>query len=100
MSTPNIRSTPYLVALEPGAGHGRRIPLTQDHLVVGRAATSDLRLDDEHVGRTHAAFRQQGGHLWVQDLGSSGGTSVNGQKVTGPHELPGDVVSFPARAVD
>lgn len=95
MSTPNIRSTPYLVALEPGAGHGRRIPLTQDHLVVGRAATSDLRLDDEHVSRTHAALRQQGGHVWVQDLGSSGGTFVNGQKVTGPHELrPGDVVSF------
>jgi FHA domain len=95
MSTPNIRSTPYLVALEPGAGHGRRIPLTQDHLVVGRAATSDLRLDDEHVSRTHAAFRQQGGRVWVQDLGSSGGTFVNGQKVTGPHELrPGDVVSF------
>jgi hypothetical protein len=95
MSTPNTRSMPYLVALEPGTGDARRIPLTQDHLVVGRAAGSDVRLDDEHVSRTHAILRYEDGRVWVQDLGSSGGTFVNGQAVTGPHELfPGDVVSF------
>jgi FHA domain len=95
MSTPKTQSTPYLVALESGAGDGHRIPLSQDHLVVGRATGSDVRLDDEHVSRTHAILRQEDGRVWVQDLGSSGGTFVNGQSVTGPHELfPGDVVSF------
>jgi hypothetical protein len=64
-------------------------------LVVGRGPTSDVRLDDVHVSRTHAALRKRGGRVWVQDLGSSGGTFVNGQAVTGSHELhPGDVVSF------
>jgi hypothetical protein len=93
MTIPNAPRTPYLVALESGSD--RPIPLTRDHLVVGRATTSGLRLDDEHVSRTHAVLRQQGGRVWVQDLGSSGGTFVNGQAVTGPHELhPGDVVSF------
>jgi hypothetical protein len=95
MSTPNTRSTPYLVALEPCTGYAQRIPLTQEQLVVGRATGSDVRLDDEHVSRTHAILRYEDGRVWVQDLGSSGGTFVNGQAVTGPHELfPGDVVSF------
>jgi hypothetical protein len=95
MTTPTTGRTPYLVALGPGGGQGRRIPLTEDHLVVGRATGSDIRLDDEHVSRTHAILRHEDGRVWVQDLGSSGGTFVNGQAVSGPHELfPGDVVSF------
>jgi hypothetical protein len=95
MTTSQTPKTPYLVTLDSGTGQARRIPLTREHLVVGRATTSDIRFDDEHVSRTHASLRQKGGRVWVQDLGSSGGTFVNGQPVTAAQELiSGDVVSF------
>lgn len=95
MTTPHTAGTPYLVALDPGPGKGRLIPLTRDRLVVGRAMTSDVRFDDAHVSRTHAELRREAGHVWVQDLGSSAGTRVNGHVLSAAVELkPGDVLSF------
>jgi len=54
-----------------------------------------VRLDDPHVSRTHAALRRQGQTLYVQDLGSSGGTLVNGIPANAARELrSGDVITF------
>jgi FHA domain len=85
---------PHLVVLAPDAISGRRIELPKDYLVVGREPTCDVRLDDPHVSRTHAALQRRGSAVYVQDLGSSGGTFVNGSPVTMTELLPGDVVAF------
>ena len=87
-------AVPHLVVLAPDAISGRRIELSKDYLVVGREPTCDVRLDDPHVSRTHAALRRRGSAVYVQDLGSSGGTFVNGNPVTMTELLPGDVVTF------
>jgi hypothetical protein len=87
-------AVPHLVVLAPDAISGRRIELSKDYLVVGREPTCDVRLDDPHVSRTHAALRRRGSAVYVQDLGSSGGTFVNGNPVTMTELLPGDVVAF------
>jgi len=95
MKQPQTTGARYLVALNRGSEQTRRIPLTKEHLVVGRAPTSDVRFDDANVSRTHAALWQGGGVVYVQDLGSSGGTFVNGVPVTAPRQLrSGDVVAF------
>jgi Inner membrane component of T3SS, cytoplasmic domain len=87
--------TPYLTVLTPGSSQGVRVTLNKEHLVVGRAPTCDLCLDDVHVSRTHAALIQRDGTTLVQDLGSSCGTFVNGARVTSLRVLhPGDVVAF------
>ena len=87
-------AVPHLVVLAPDAISGRRIELSKDYLVVGREPTCDVRLDDPHVSRTHAALQRRGSAVYVQDLGSSGGTFVNGNPVTMTELLPGDVVAF------
>lgn len=88
---------PFLQVVHPGALCGQRMILSRDRVVVGRGPTSDMRLDEPHVSRTHAALQRQGIEVFVQDLGSSGGTKVNGVRIADSHRLkPGDVVSLGA----
>jgi len=48
--------------------------------IVGRSSTADIRIPAkyEQVSRHHAAMWWENGRCWVNDLGSSGGTHVNG----------------------
>ena len=86
---------PHLVVLAPDSDRGRRIPLDRDYLVVGREPTCDVRFDDPRVSRTHATLRRRGNAVYVEDLGSSGGTLVNGVATTAVRKLrAGDVLAF------
>lgn len=89
---------PMLVVTTEGPLHGRVLVLEAaegDGLVLGRREHSDLVLDDPHVSRTHAAIRKVAGAILIEDLGSTGGTYVNGEQITGTHALRhGDVVRF------
>jgi FHA domain len=90
---------PHLVVLKPGSDRGRRIPLDRDYLVVGREQACDVRFDDPSVSRTHAALQRRGNMVYVEDLGSSAGTFVNGVATTAARELHfGDVLAFAAVA--
>jgi hypothetical protein len=86
---------PHLVVLAPESDHGRRILLDRDYLLVGREPACDVRFDDPHVSRTHAALRRRGNAVYVEDLGSFGGTFVNGAAANAGRELhDGDVLTF------
>jgi len=86
---------PHLTIVSPAAYGGRRFYLSGDDLVIGRDPASGLRIDDPHISWIHAVLRQRGEAVYVQDLGSSSGTYVNGQAVTAARELqPGDIVAF------
>jgi hypothetical protein len=62
---------------------GRRI-------LVGRAPSADLRLDDPRVSRLHARIEMRDDGVYVEDLGSRNGTAVDGTTVTGPRRLEVD----------
>jgi pSer/pThr/pTyr-binding forkhead associated (FHA) protein len=51
-------------------------------LTVGRAATSDIVLDEPFVSSTHARLFLRGQFYVVEDLGSTNGTFVNDKPVT------------------
>jgi len=64
-------------------------------LTVGRAETNQLVLTKGHPSRQHARIWEEGGSLWVEDLGSANGTFVNEQELTEKRALVlGDVVKF------
>src|SRR5947209_12047951 len=62
---------------------GRRI-------LVGRAPSADLRLDDPRVSRLHARIEMRDDGVYVEDLGSRNGTAVDGEAVTEPRRLEVD----------
>ena len=94
MTTHPSTAVPRLVVLAPESFRGRQIELVADYTTVGREPTCDVRLDDPHVSRTHAALQRRDGAVYVQDLGSSGGTFVNGNPARGTELRQGDVVTF------
>jgi hypothetical protein len=72
----------------------RTIPLTRQGLTIGRRPDMTLVLEDAHVSRVHAQIRLVQGRYMIFDLDSSGGTYVNGQRVTQCLLHPGDVISL------
>lgn len=74
---------------------GETILLDQPRGTVGRREDNAYVVTDPHVSRVHAQFDVRGGRVFVADLGSSGGTMVNGEAVEGQRALEhGDEVSF------
>lgn len=77
--------------------HGRRhFPLDRALINVGRRLDNQLILDDPHVSRTHAQIRARDGRFTVFDLGSTGGTLVNGHRIHQHILRPGDVITIAA----
>jgi pSer/pThr/pTyr-binding forkhead associated (FHA) protein len=78
-----------------GKSRGANLEVERE-LLIGRAAPDERgRLgDDPELSRAHArAARSADGALEIQDLGSSNGTFVNGERIEETRELrPGDVV--------
>ena len=63
-------------------------------LTVGRALSSDVPLLDPTVSRRHASLIADESGIELNDLGSSNGTFVNGQRVEHARISPGDVLTF------
>jgi pSer/pThr/pTyr-binding forkhead associated (FHA) protein len=55
---------------------------------IGRSAASDIVLkSDDYASGSHAQLTRHGGLLYVEDLGSTNGTFVNGRKTVGATPL-------------
>jgi pSer/pThr/pTyr-binding forkhead associated (FHA) protein len=78
------------------AGPGRREASTVElnkAVVVGRDADTDVPLDgDEFASARHARIEPRSDGIWVEDLGSTNGTFVNGKRITAERLTTGDVV--------
>jgi pSer/pThr/pTyr-binding forkhead associated (FHA) protein len=62
---------------------------------VGRDSGNDIVLDDEQVSARHARIWCTGEEFWVEDLESTNGTYVNGQRIGGATRLQaGDLLKL------
>ena len=56
-------------------------------VIVGRSPGADIVVGAGYVSGRHARFQLMGQNLFVEDLGSTNGTGVNGQPITEPTAL-------------
>lgn len=70
-----------------GKQHGTLIPLESKKFLVGREQDCQLRPTSESVSRHHCVFSIDEYGVRLRDLGSTNGTYVNGQRLTGPVNL-------------
>ena len=72
----------------------RFYPLVKAVVSIGRRLENDLVIDDPRVSRNHAQLRAVDGHFVLVDLGSTGGTFVNGNRVSETIMYPNDTISL------
>jgi diguanylate cyclase (GGDEF)-like protein len=81
-----VTKRPLVVVLQ-GNSIGQTIKLDKEHTIIGRGSQADLVLRDEIASRQHAeimrqCLEQNCSEYYLNDLGSTNGTFLNGTKVT------------------
>ncbi len=74
---------------------GRRCPLREATVVLGRSRDCDIHVADPNVSRRHAEVRPDGnGAYTLVDLGSTNGTELNGKRVSHARLSEGDTITI------
>ena len=85
----------HQLIMRSGPTPGAAFMLEGDQITIGRDSANAITINDAEISRRHARLTYQGGKYILEDLGSTNGTFVNGQRLAGPRVLkPGEVVSF------
>jgi hypothetical protein len=81
-----------IVERAPGHTPGMEYDIAEG-AVMGRGDQAEIRLEDPFASSRHARLVRQGGIVVLEDLGSTNGTYLNEELVSGPQPLhPGDRV--------
>ena len=82
------RGTPSrLTVLEPRVRKGSAYPIGTE-ITVGRGTNCSIGVpDDTFASNMHARVQLRNGAMWLEDLGSTNGTHLNGGKISAPVQL-------------
>lgn len=96
----------FLLTMKDGPTPGRQVTLDKRNMLLGRDPASDVVVDDGEVSRRHARLIAHSGGYTIEDLGSTNGTFVDGQRIRGVVALQpgstirlGELVSFVYEAI-
>ena len=75
--------TRYVLLCKSGPQAGMSFSIGEGSSTLGRDTSSDIHINDPAVSRNHATLSVRSSKLTISDEGSSGGTFVNGQRLSG-----------------
>jgi hypothetical protein len=83
-----------VVVKSPDLDEGQDFELDSAQLTIGRGRQNDIAIgSDEYASARHARFEPRQDGVWVQDLGSTNGTFLNGARLEHPRRLAaGDII--------
>jgi predicted component of type VI protein secretion system len=83
----------FKLTLQSGSGSGTEYPLEKSELFLGRDLSNDIVINDSEVSRRHARLVLSGNTYTIEDLGSTNGTFLRGQRIGVPVALmPGETI--------
>jgi hypothetical protein len=91
---PPLQMGRLVVVKSPELDEGADFDLNSSQLTIGRGGQNDIPLvHDEYASARHARVEPRQDGVWVQDLGSTNGTYLNGTRLERPRRLTqGDIV--------
>jgi hypothetical protein len=92
--TPALAQSAALrLVVTEGALRGTTLPLSTSAVLIGRAPSCTLVLDDDYSSSRHARIFPQNGAWYVEDLGSTNGTFLEGRRLEVPVAVqPGEEI--------
>ncbi|MDQ7094764.1 DUF3662 domain-containing protein [Desulfosporosinus sp. PR] len=88
------RNSDYFLEIIEGPDLGQSFNLTGAAVFIGRHGQCDLVLHDPEVSRRHLKIASGENGWWLDDLGSTNGSLVNGQRITHQTVAPGDRIQI------
>jgi hypothetical protein len=74
--------------------NNKRYPILHSHTVIGRGNDADITVEDTSISRKHVEILWDGKRAQVNDLGSTNGSLLNGQKVSKAPLAPDSVIDI------
>ncbi len=88
----------FRIVMRSGPTPGKAFPLEKAETLIGRDLSNDVVINDPEISRRHSRIYIQNGSYVLEDLGSTNGTSVNGQRLIGPYSMRnGEVITLGER---
>jgi pSer/pThr/pTyr-binding forkhead associated (FHA) protein len=83
----------FALRVSSGFNQGALITLSKKKSILGRSFKVSIPIEDERASREHTQIVNEGGKFIVSDMGSTNGTYLNNELLSGPRVLvPGDVI--------
>ncbi len=78
----NVKQPPLLI--DPT---GREHILNNESTMIGRIVDNDIVITSKRISREHTRIRREGWRTMLEDVGSTNGTTLNGQRIREPMQL-------------